>query len=64
MHSVFKMFIFGETCCDNDCNDDILVFSPLVSLTNVMHLLANQDMFQLFFINSDSYLQIELTHTG
>ena len=62
MYFVFKMFIFSQTCCDNNTNDYILFFSPLVSLTNVMHLLANKGMFQLFFINSD-YLQIEFTHT-
>lgn len=57
------MFIFSRIHCDNDCNYYILFFSPLVSLTNVMHLLANKDMFQLFFINSDPYLQIEFAHT-
>lgn len=63
MHFVFKMFIFIQTCCDNNCDYYLLFFSPLGSLTNVMHLLANKDRFQLFFINSDSYLQIEFTHT-
>lgn len=55
------MFIFSQTC-DNNCTYYIFFFSPLVSLTNVMHLLANKGTFQLFFINSDSYLQIEFTH--